>query len=33
MQKIGMRFVKEFNHPLVKYDRPLCKHVLYVMTH
>ena len=29
MQKIGMIRVKEFNHPLVASDHPLCKHVLY----
>ncbi|MTG98986.1 MULTISPECIES: GNAT family N-acetyltransferase [Myroides] len=29
MQKIGMRYVKNFNHPLVPDDHPLLVHVLY----
>ena len=29
MQKIGMTRMKEFDHPLVPADHPLCKHVLY----
>lgn len=29
MQKIGMKKVKEFNHPLVDPSHPLYKHVLY----
>lgn len=29
MQKIGMKWVKEFNHPLVALGHPLCRHVLY----
>ncbi len=29
MQKIGMVKNKEFNHPLVSPDHPLCRHVLY----
>lgn len=29
MQKIGMERVKEFDHPLVDRDHPLCRHVLY----
>lgn len=29
MQKIGMERVKEFDHPLVSPDHPLCRHVLY----
>lgn len=29
MQKIGMQKVKEFDHPLVPIDHPLCRHVLY----
>lgn len=31
MQKIGMKRIKEFNHPLVDPDHPLYKHVLYKM--
>ena len=29
MQKIGMVKSKEFDHPLVSPDHPLCRHVLY----
>ncbi|MDR0228940.1 MAG: GNAT family N-acetyltransferase [Flavobacteriaceae bacterium] len=29
MQKIGMHYVKDFDHPLVPKDHPLLKHVLY----
>ena len=29
MQKIGMVKSKEFDHPLVSLDHPLCRHVLY----
>ncbi|WP_455586945.1 GNAT family N-acetyltransferase [Bacteroides sp.] len=29
MQKIGMKWVKEFDHPLVDTGHPLCRHVLY----
>lgn len=29
MQKIGMKRVKEFSHPLVDSSHPLCRHVLY----
>lgn len=29
MKKIGMNFIKTFNHPKVKEDSPLHKHVLY----
>ncbi|GKU75673.1 GNAT family N-acetyltransferase [Paenibacillus sp. L3-i20] len=29
MQKIGMKFVNEFNHPKVEKGSPLYKHVLY----
>lgn len=29
MIKLGMRFVKHFNHPRVERGSPLCKHVLY----
>lgn len=29
MQKIGMTRIKEFDHPLVAPDHPLCRHVLY----
>lgn len=29
MQKIGMTRIKEFNHPLVEPNHPLCRHVLY----
>lgn len=29
MQKIGMCYIKEFDHPLVAPQHPLCKHVLY----
>lgn len=31
MQKIGMDKVREFDHPLVPKDHPLCRHVLYEM--
>ena len=30
MQKIGMKFVTQFDHPLLKADSPLRPHVLYV---
>lgn len=30
MQKIGMKRVKEFNHPLVDSQHPLYRHVLYL---
>lgn len=29
MQKIGMRRIKEFNHPLVEPSHPLYRHILY----
>ena len=29
MQKIGMHFEKEFDHPLVEQEHWLCRHVLY----
>lgn len=29
MRKIGMEYVKEFDHPLVPRDHPLLRHVLY----
>ena len=29
MQKIGMERMKEFDHPLVPSEHPLCRHVLY----
>lgn len=29
MQKIGMKLVKQFNHPLVEPTHPLYKHILY----
>lgn len=29
MEKIGMSYVKNFNHPLVPKDHPLVEHVLY----
>ena len=29
MQKIGMERVREFDHPLVPGEHPLCRHVLY----
>lgn len=29
MQKIGMKYIKEFDHPLIKTHHPLCRHVLY----
>jgi RimJ/RimL family protein N-acetyltransferase len=29
MQKIGMHYVKDFNHPLVPANHKLLKHVLY----
>lgn len=29
MQRIGMKHVKEFNHPLVEPNHPLLRHVLY----
>lgn len=29
MQKIGMKKIREFNHPLVEPGHPLCRHVLY----
>lgn len=29
MQKIGMTRVKEFDHPLVLPEHPLCRHVMY----
>lgn len=29
MQKIGMERVKEFDHPLIHDEHPLCRHVLY----
>lgn len=29
MQKVGMQFVKEFDHPKVPKDHPLLRHVLY----
>ncbi len=29
MQKIGLNFVKEFDHPLVPAEHPLLRHVLY----
>lgn len=29
MQKIGMHFEKEFDHPLVGQEHWLCRHVLY----
>lgn len=29
MQKIGMTRVKEFDHPLVEPNHPLCRHILY----
>lgn len=29
MQKIGMHFEKEFDHPLVEQGHWLCRHVLY----
>jgi len=32
MAKIGMHFVKYFDHPRVAKDSPLCKHVLYAIT-
>lgn len=31
MQKIGMERMKEFDHPLVPADHPLCRHVVYHM--
>lgn len=30
MEKIGMRYVKEFEHPAIEHNNPLKKHVLYV---
>lgn len=33
MKKVGMNFVKTFNHPKVEKDSPLHKHVLYHMNH
>ncbi|MDM1500894.1 GNAT family N-acetyltransferase [Myroides marinus] len=32
MQKIGMKYVKNFNHPLVPANHPLLEHVLYEIT-
>ena len=29
MQKIGLEFVKEFDHPLVPTTHPLLRHLLY----
>ena len=29
MQKIGMERIREFDHPLVPGEHPLCRHVLY----
>lgn len=29
MQKVGMKYVKDFNHPLVPIDHPYRTHVLY----
>lgn len=29
MQKIGMTRIKEFDHPLVEPNHPLCRHILY----
>jgi RimJ/RimL family protein N-acetyltransferase len=29
MEKIGMKYEKDFLHPLIKDDSPLKKHVLY----
>lgn len=29
MQKIGMHFEKEFDHPLVEQGHWLCRHILY----
>lgn len=29
MQKIGMKRIKAFDHPLVEPEHPLCRHVLY----
>lgn len=29
MQKIGMTRIKEFDHPLVDPNHPLCRHILY----
>lgn len=29
MQKIGMSRIKEFDHPQIPVDNPLCRHVLY----
>jgi len=31
MKKIGMHFVKEFNHPKIERNSNLCRHVLYVI--
>jgi len=33
MSKIGMQFVKYFDHPRLAKDSPLCKHVLYASIH
>lgn len=31
MKKIGMQYVKEFDHPKLEPNNKLCKHVLYVI--
>lgn len=31
MKKIGMHYVKDFNHPKIERNSNLCRHVLYVI--
>lgn len=31
MKKIGMHYVKDFNHPKIDHNNKLCRHVLYVI--
>lgn len=33
MQRLGMQFKNEFNHPALKQDSPLQRHILYKITH